>query len=87
MMGLLVAEYAQRKQAELPTGPIHTRERQLSRALSSPTVITACWIAAFLLLWSTAAASYIPSPLDVLRALPPLWDDGLGVQLWSSMGP
>ncbi len=82
--GLLVEEYAARKAAEPASGPIHTRERQLASLLTAP-VITALWIAAFLLLWSCAAASYIPSPLEVLQALPPLWDDGLGVQLWSSL--
>jgi len=84
MYGMLVEEYARRKEAEPPTGPIHTRERQLSALFTAP-VITACWVAAFLLLWTYAAASYIPSPVEVLQALPGLWDDGLGVQLWSSL--
>ncbi len=84
MMGYLVAEFERRKEAEPPNGPIHARERQIS-AFFTPGVITVCWVAAFLLLWTCAAASYIPSPLEVLQALPALWDDGLGVQLWSSL--
>lgn len=84
MMGLMVAEDDKRKNAEPPFGPIHTRERQLNHLLT-PGVITTCWITAFLLLWSCTAASYLPSPIEVTQALPALWDDGLGVQLWSSL--
>lgn len=83
----LSKEYARRRAAEPVSGPIHTREKQLCGILLHPRTVTGLWVAGFLLLWTYTAASYLPSPIEVLRALPGLWnDDGLGVQLWSSLG-
>ncbi len=82
---LLNHMYTEKREAESVTGPIHQREAQLKHMIESPRVMTAAWIAAFLLLWSLFAASYLPSPWEVAQALPGLWDDGLGVQLWTSL--
>lgn len=89
----LMAELERRRDAEPPTGPIHTRERTITN-LFTPNrplgrhgfaVLTTAWVCMALLLWSSAAASYLPGPLDVMRAFPGLWnEDGLGVQLWTS---
>lgn len=49
-------------------------------------LITIGWIALALLLWTTAGAVYLPTPLAVLQALPRLWStDGLGTHLWESL--
>jgi NitT/TauT family transport system permease protein len=43
------------------------------------------WAVLALLVWVTAASPILPSPLEVLRAIPALWfEDGLGSQLWVS---
>lgn len=90
----LAAEYEKRREAEHGYGPIHDREKYLltwltpNRPLhSTGTYILTCgWIALFLILWVSAGASYLPSPVDVISALPGLWnDDGLGVQIWTSL--
>lgn len=48
-------------------------------------MLTVAWIALALILWSLAGARYLPTPMDVLRAFPGLWnDDGLGAQIWTS---
>lgn len=45
----------------------------------------ALWIAGFLLLWIIGTVPFIPSPFDVLGALPNLWfNEGLGDQLMVS---
>ena len=59
-----------------PNRPLHN---------SAFTILTVAWICMALILWSSAGARYLPTPLDVIRAFPGLWnDDGLGVQIWTS---
>jgi NitT/TauT family transport system permease protein len=44
------------------------------------------WLVLFLYVWSTFAASYIPSPIQIVTAFPRLWNqNGLGVALYDSM--
>ena len=92
----LETEYLKRRAAETANGPhpIHDFEwsaRSIvtpNRPLSSSgfILLCLCWGALMLILWASAGASYLPTPADVVRALPSLWnDDGLGVQLWTSM--
>src|ERR1039457_1414502 len=43
------------------------------------------WIALALLVWIGAASPILPSPADVIAAVPNLWfQEGLGAQLWVS---
>lgn len=42
------------------------------------------WICLFLLIWTAAGVSYLPTPTEVLRAVPVLWGYGFGEQLWNS---
>jgi NitT/TauT family transport system permease protein len=59
-----------------PNRPLHAQ---------SFAILTAAWIALMLILWSSAGARYLPTPLDVLKSFPGLWnEDGLGVQIWTS---
>jgi len=94
MMGFLIAEYEKRRDAEHGHGPIHDRERYLSHWITPNgslhntgfTILLATWIGLFLVVWVSAGASYLPSPFEVVRALPGLWnEDGLGVQIWTSL--
>jgi len=49
-------------------------------------VIGAFWVLLFVVVWSTGAASFIPSPVQVAKAFPALWEEkGLGLALWQSM--
>lgn len=41
-------------------------------------------VAIGLVLWGTAPLPLIPSPVEVWQALPGLWTDGLGFELWQS---
>lgn len=60
-----------------PNRPLHK---------SAFNILMGGWIALMLLIWASAGASYLPSPLDVIKAFPALWNqDGLGVQIWISM--
>jgi NitT/TauT family transport system permease protein len=44
------------------------------------------WLMAFVFIWSMGAASYIPTPTQVLQAFPRVWNErGLGVNLFDSM--
>lgn len=89
----LAQEFERRSEAEHGHGPIHDREAQIAslftpnRPLHSTgfTMLMATWVAIILLLWASAGASYLPGPMDVIRAFPGLWDQGLGVQIWTSM--
>ena len=49
-------------------------------------VIGGFWLALMVFIWATGAASFIPSPLQVIHAFPRVWfERGLGTQLWTSM--
>jgi ABC-type nitrate/sulfonate/bicarbonate transport system permease component len=46
----------------------------------------AAWVTIFLVYWVTAAPIIFPSPIEVLQALPTLWNEGgLGQELLSSL--
>ncbi len=48
-------------------------------------VLFAAWVVAFVILWSSGSAVFLPTPLEVKRAFPRLWyQEGLGVHLWTS---
>jgi NitT/TauT family transport system permease protein len=56
------------------------------KSSSATLVIGAAWVCLFILVWATGAASFIPSPMQTLKALPRLWNEmGLGDALWVSM--
>ncbi len=50
-----------------------------------PSLIAVCWITFLILVWDLGAAGFLPRPLDVIWAFPSLLEDGLGVQLWTSL--
>jgi NitT/TauT family transport system permease protein len=56
------------------------------RPSSATLVLGAFWVALFLMVWTTGAASFIPTPMQTLKALPRLWNEmGLGEALWVSL--
>lgn len=60
-----------------PNRPLHAQ---------ASTILTISWVVLMIAIWSSAGASYLPTPMDVIRAFPGLWnEDGLGVQIWTSM--
>ena len=49
-------------------------------------IIGFCWLMLFTFIWSMGAASYIPTPSQVLHAFPRVWNErGLGVNLFDSL--
>lgn len=49
-------------------------------------VLALVWILLAVVLWSAVGVSYLPGPIEVLRAFPALWsEDGLGAQIWTSL--
>lgn len=47
--------------------------------------VMAAWAISFLVYWNALRPAVLPSPFDVLNALPMLWtQDGLGQELWTS---
>lgn len=50
------------------------------------TMLMIFWIGVGLMMWITAGAHYLPTPLEVLQAFPKLWNNlGIGFHLWSSL--
>jgi NitT/TauT family transport system permease protein len=52
---------------------------------STYTYTAIAWLLIVLLVWATSASPILPSPAEVVRAVPNLWfQEGLGEQLWVS---
>jgi NitT/TauT family transport system permease protein len=53
---------------------------------SAMLVLGGFWLLLFIFIWSTGAASFIPTPIQTFSAFPRLWNEmGLGDALWSSL--
>lgn len=63
-------------------GHLHIKHLKGDHAI----VIGILWMMAFIWIWSIGAASYIPTPSQVLAAFPRVWfERGLGVNLFDSL--
>jgi NitT/TauT family transport system permease protein len=53
---------------------------------TSTWVIGILWTFLMVFLWITSASSFLPTPIDVIKIFPTLWNiEGLGMQLWISI--
>lgn len=43
------------------------------------------WATFLILLWSILKPAVFPNPLEVIQAIPSLWSEGLGSEIWSSL--
>jgi NitT/TauT family transport system permease protein len=75
------------------TTPVLDNERRFANWFipnkrQSPTffaTVFAFWVSAFIFVWASMPASFLPTPTDVLKVIPSVWSDqGLGEQLWVS---